>query len=42
VLNCTKVVIGNMSRRGRGTIINISSVSDRKTAPVAVGYTASK
>jgi NADP-dependent 3-hydroxy acid dehydrogenase YdfG len=42
VLNCTKVVIGNMSRRGRGTIINISSVSDRKTAPIAVGYTASK
>jgi NADP-dependent 3-hydroxy acid dehydrogenase YdfG len=42
VLNCTKAVIGNMSRRGRGTIINISSVSDRKTAPVAVGYTASK
>src|SRR6185369_10916563 len=31
-----------MSRRGLGTIINISSVSDRKTAPVAVGYTASK
>jgi NADP-dependent 3-hydroxy acid dehydrogenase YdfG len=42
VLNCTKVVIGNMSRRRSGTIINISSVSDRKTAPVAVGYTASK
>jgi NADP-dependent 3-hydroxy acid dehydrogenase YdfG len=42
LLNCTKVVIGNMSRRGSGTIINISSVSDRKTTPVAVGYTASK
>jgi NADP-dependent 3-hydroxy acid dehydrogenase YdfG len=42
VLNCTKAVIGNMSRRRSGTIINISSVSDRKTAPVAVGYTASK
>jgi NADP-dependent 3-hydroxy acid dehydrogenase YdfG len=42
VLNCIKVVIGNMSRRRSGTIINISSVSDRKTAPVAVGYTASK
>jgi NAD(P)-dependent dehydrogenase (short-subunit alcohol dehydrogenase family) len=41
VLNCAKVVIGNMSRRRSGTIINISSVSDR-TAPVAVGYTASK
>jgi NADP-dependent 3-hydroxy acid dehydrogenase YdfG len=42
VMNCTKAVIGNMSRRGTGTIINMSSVSDRKTAPVAVGYTASK
>jgi NADP-dependent 3-hydroxy acid dehydrogenase YdfG len=42
LMNCTKAVIGNMSRRGLGTIINISSVSDRKTAPVAVGYTASK
>jgi NADP-dependent 3-hydroxy acid dehydrogenase YdfG len=42
LMNCTKVVIGNMSRRRSGTIINISSVSDRKTAPVAVGYTASK
>jgi NADP-dependent 3-hydroxy acid dehydrogenase YdfG len=42
VLNCTKAVIANMSRRRSGTIINISSVSDRKTAPVAVGYTASK
>jgi NADP-dependent 3-hydroxy acid dehydrogenase YdfG len=42
LLNCTKVVIGNMSRRRSGTIINISSVSDRKTAPVAVGYTATK
>jgi NADP-dependent 3-hydroxy acid dehydrogenase YdfG len=42
VLNCTKAVIGNMSRRRSGTIINISSVSDRKTAPMAVGYTASK
>jgi NADP-dependent 3-hydroxy acid dehydrogenase YdfG len=42
VLNCTKAVIGGMSRRKSGTIINISSVSDRKTAPVAIGYTASK
>jgi NADP-dependent 3-hydroxy acid dehydrogenase YdfG len=42
LLNCTKVVIGNMSRRHSGTIINISSVSDRKTSPVAVGYTATK
>jgi len=42
VVNCTKAVIANMSRRKSGTIINISSVSDRKTSPVAVGYTASK
>jgi NADP-dependent 3-hydroxy acid dehydrogenase YdfG len=42
VMNCTRAVIGNMSRRRSGTIINISSVSDRKTSPVAIGYTASK
>ncbi len=42
VLNCTKIVIDAMSRRKSGTIINISSISDRKTAPAAVAYTASK
>ena len=42
VLNGTKAVIGDMSGRGAGTIINISSVSDRKTSPVAVTYTATK
>ncbi len=42
VLNCTKVVIEDMSRRHSGTIISISSVSDRKTSPVAVTYTATK
>jgi NADP-dependent 3-hydroxy acid dehydrogenase YdfG len=31
-----------MVERKRGTIINISSVSDRKTAPVAIAYTAAK
>jgi NAD(P)-dependent dehydrogenase (short-subunit alcohol dehydrogenase family) len=31
VLNGTKVVIGDMSARNAGTIINISSVSERKT-----------
>jgi len=41
-LNATKVVIGDMQAAKSGTIINISSVSDRKTSPVAVGYTASK
>jgi len=42
VLNGTKAVIGGMSACGAGTIINIGSVSDRKTAPVAVTYTATK
>ena len=42
VLNGTKAVIGDMSARGAGTIINISSVSDRKTSPLAVTYTATK
>jgi NADP-dependent 3-hydroxy acid dehydrogenase YdfG len=42
VLNGIKCVLGGMLARGRGTIINMSSLSDRKTAPVAVGYTATK
>jgi NADP-dependent 3-hydroxy acid dehydrogenase YdfG len=42
LLNCIKVVIDGMARRKSGTIINISSVSDRKTSPVAIAYTASK
>ena len=42
VMNGAKAVIAGMAERGAGTIINISSVSDRKTAPVAVAYTASK
>jgi short-subunit dehydrogenase len=31
-----------MSRRKSGTIINISSISDRKTSPAAIAYTAAK
>jgi NADP-dependent 3-hydroxy acid dehydrogenase YdfG len=42
VLNGTRAVIADMQAAKSGTIINISSVSDRKTSPVAVGYTASK
>ena len=42
VMNGAKAVLADMAKAGAGTIINISSVSDRKTAPVAVGYTASK
>jgi NADP-dependent 3-hydroxy acid dehydrogenase YdfG len=42
VMNGTKAVLAGMGQRKRGTIINISSVSDRKTSPVAVAFTASK
>ena len=42
VFNCTKAVLAGMRARQSGAIINISSVSDRKTAPVALAYTASK
>lgn len=42
VMNGIKVVLAGMKARQAGTIINISSVSDRKTAPVALAYTASK
>ena len=42
VFNCAKAVLAGMRARQSGTIINISSVSDRKTAPVALAYTASK
>ena len=42
VLNGTKAVLADMSSRGSGTIFNISSVSDRKTSPLAVTYTATK
>lgn len=42
VLNGTKAVLAGMVERKRGTIINVSSVSDRKTSPVAVAYTATK
>lgn len=42
VLNGIKAVLSGMAERGRGTIINISSLSDRKTCPVAIAYTATK
>jgi NADP-dependent 3-hydroxy acid dehydrogenase YdfG len=42
LLNCTKAVLAGMIENKSGTIINISSVSDRKTTPVAVAYTATK
>jgi NADP-dependent 3-hydroxy acid dehydrogenase YdfG len=42
VMNCTHAVLPGMVQRRAGTVITISSVSDRKTAPAAVAYTASK
>ena len=42
VFNCTKAVLAGMTARKTGTIINISSISDRKTAPVALAYSATK
>jgi NADP-dependent 3-hydroxy acid dehydrogenase YdfG len=42
VFNCAKAVLSGMRARQSGTIINISSISDRKTSPVALAYTASK
>ena len=42
LLNCTKAVLAGMLASKSGTIINISSLSDRKTTPVAVAYTATK
>ena len=42
VFNGIKAVLAGMVERKRGTIINMSSVSDRKTAPVAIAYTATK
>jgi NADP-dependent 3-hydroxy acid dehydrogenase YdfG len=42
VLNGIKAVLAGMIERRGGTIVNISSISDRKTAPAAVAYTATK
>ncbi|MFC1888102.1 SDR family oxidoreductase [Candidatus Cloacimonadota bacterium] len=42
VLNGIKAVLSDMSARKSGTIINVSSIGDRKPFPQAVGYHASK
>ncbi len=42
VLNGMKAVLSDMSERKSGTIINISSIGDRKPYPQAVIYHASK
>lgn len=42
VLNGTKIVLGDMAKRRSGSIINISSIADRKPFPTAVCYHASK
>jgi NADP-dependent 3-hydroxy acid dehydrogenase YdfG len=41
-MNAAHVVLDAMVAAGAGTIVNVSSVSDRTPAPVAIGYTASK
>jgi NADP-dependent 3-hydroxy acid dehydrogenase YdfG len=41
-MNAARIVIGPMLNAGRGTILNVSSVSDREPGPAAMGYTASK
>ena len=42
VLNGMKVVLPDMKSRQSGTIINISSISDRKPSEFSICYTASK
>ncbi|CEK11425.1 SDR family oxidoreductase [Legionella hackeliae] len=42
VVNGIKIVLSDMSARKSGTIINISSIGDRKPYPSAVAYHASK
>jgi NADP-dependent 3-hydroxy acid dehydrogenase YdfG len=41
-MNAARIVIGPMLDAGAGTILNVSSVSDREPGPAAMGYTASK
>lgn len=41
-MNASRLVLDGMVATGQGTIINVSSVSDRRPAPVAIGYTVSK
>jgi NADP-dependent 3-hydroxy acid dehydrogenase YdfG len=41
-MNASRVVIGAMLEAGTGTIVNVSSVSDRQPGPAALGYTAAK
>ncbi len=41
-MNAARIVIGGMLDAGSGTIVNVSSVSDRQPGPAALGYTASK
>jgi NAD(P)-dependent dehydrogenase (short-subunit alcohol dehydrogenase family) len=41
-LTCTRAVLAGMRRRGRGTIVNVSSVAGGSGAPLLGAYTASK
>ena len=41
-MNASRLVLDGMLAAAKGTIVNVSSVSDRRPAPVAIGYTVSK
>lgn len=42
VLNGIQAVLGDMKKRGEGTIVNVSSIAGRKTFPNHAAYCASK
>jgi len=42
VVHGTRAVLPGMSARKRGTIVNVSSIGDRKPGPFGVTYHASK
>ena len=42
VMNCIEIILPGMQKRNAGSIINISSLSDRQSTPGAAIYAASK